>query len=324
MEKLTVGFDLGGTKMLCALVDGTGTIVARTKRKTRGAEGPQVITEDIIASIREVLDMAQRTPLDLEAIGLAVPGLLDRAKGRVVHTPNLGFENFPLAEKIKKEFPVPVFLENDVNAGVWGEYVAGAAKGCDSVLGVFPGTGIGGGLVIGGRLHRGATGNAGEFGHMTIQLEGPSCGCGQRGHVEGMASRSAMSREAAGLIAAGAVTGPLAEYGSNVKDLSSKFFAEALKLKEPKIMEIIDRSAEHLGTALAGAVNLLDPELVVLGGGLVEKLGDYYIKKVEKALKDRAMAFIVKTTKIKSAVLGDDAGVLGAAFLAQDYARKEQ
>ena len=322
MEKLTVGFDLGGTKMLCALVDGSGKILVRTKRKTKGAEGPQVITDEIIATIREALSLIQKLPEDLEAIGLAIPGLLDRAKGRVIHTPNLGFENFPLVEKLKKVFPVPIFLENDVNAGVYGEFISGAAKGFNSVLGVFPGTGIGGGLILNGKLHRGASGNAGEFGHMTIQLEGPSCGCGEKGHVEGMASRSAMSREAAGLIASGAINGALGEYGSNVKDLSSKFFAEGLKLRNPQVVSIIDRAADHLGVALAGAINLLDPELVVLGGGLVEKLGDYYIKAVEKSLRSRAMPFIVKTTKVRGAQLGDDAGVLGAAFLARDFARE--
>jgi glucokinase len=163
---------------------------------------------------------------------MSVPGVLNRKKGIVVEAPNLGMKDFPLEEELSREFGKPVILENDVNAGVYGEFINGAAKGYEHVLGVFPGTGIGGGLIINGKLYRGASGNAGEFGHITIQKGGALCGCGERGHVEAIASRTAMGMEAVGLIAGGKLPASLSEYGTDIKKISSKFFAQAVKRKK--------------------------------------------------------------------------------------------
>jgi glucokinase len=204
---------------------------------------------------------------------MSVPGVLNRKKGIVVEAPNLGMKDFPLEEELSREFGKPVILENDVNAGVYGEFINGAAKGYEHVLGVFPGTGIGGGLIINGKLYRGASGNAGEFGHITIQKGGALCGCGERGHVEAIASRTAMGMEAVGLIAGGKLPASLSEYGTDIKKISSKFFAQAVKEKNKLIMEVIENAANNLGIAIASAINLMDPELVLIGGGLVEKLG---------------------------------------------------
>lgn len=318
MDPYFIGFDLGGTKMVAAVLDSQFSILSRVKRKTSSADGAQGILRDILLCLEESLTIAGISAAELAAIGMAVPGLLDRKKGRVVFSPNLAFEDFPLVDEIKKIYSCPVVLENDVNAGLYGEFVQGVAKGFENVLGVFPGTGIGGGLVINGKIYRGFTGNAGEFGHMTIQLEGPRCGCGQLGHVEGMASRTAMAKEAAGLIGGGNIQGKLAEFGTDIKNLSSKFFAQALKEENKLVMEIIDRAADHLGVAIAGSVNLLDPELVVIGGGLVEKLGSYYMKRIEKSVRARAMPMMAQAVQIKQAALGDDAALFGAAQVAKE------
>jgi len=250
------------------------------------------------------------------ALGMSVPGILDRKKGTVVRAPNLGFHDFPLVKRLKDEFGFPVVLENDVNAGVWGEFVAGSAQGHRHILGVFPGTGIGGGLILNGQLYAGVGGNAGEIGHMILQLEGPLCGCGNRGCVEGLASRTAMGKEAVGLIANGTLTGDYAAGGADLKAVSSKFFAQGLKEGNPHIIAIIDRAADLLGTHLGGCLNLLNPELVLIGGGLVEKLGDYYLNRVEKAMRATDWEFVAADATVKAAILGDEAGLIGAADLA--------
>lgn len=320
MAQFHIGFDLGGTKMLAGVVGPDHKTLAKVKRKTLSQSGSGVVYDDIIATIREVLDAAGKTAKDIGSLGMSVPGILNRKKGVVVHTPNLGMHDFPIADRLKKEFGFPIVLENDVNAGVWGEYVAGAAKGHQHVLGIFPGTGIGGGLIVNGSLYAGFGGNAGEIGHMIVQVEGPLCGCGNHGCVEALASRTAMGKEAAGLIANGTLTGWYAENGADLKAISSKFFERGLSENNPHIVGIIDRAAYFLGVHIGGCLNLMNPELVLVGGGLVEKLGDYYVKRVETAMRETAWDFVAADAKIRAATLGDDAGIIGAADLARQAA----
>lgn len=323
MSQFYIGFDLGGTKMIAGVVDQDHKVLAKVKRKSLTQEGSETVFEDIKTCISEVLTEAGITADQVGGIGMAVPGILNRKEGTVVRAPNLGFKDFPLSKRLKSLFQIPVYLENDVNAGVWGEYVAGAAQGYQHVLGVYPGTGIGGGLIINGDLYAGAGGNAGEIGHMVFQLEGPLCGCGQRGHIEALASRSAMGKEAAGLIANGTLSGDYGQGGADLKTISSKFFAQGLKEKNPHITAIIDRAAALLGTHIGGCINLLNPELVLIGGGLVEKLGDYYLKAVEKAMRASAWAFIAQDTQVKAAVLEDNGALIGAADLAKKGLNKK-
>jgi glucokinase len=317
MADFHIGFDLGGTKMLAGVVGPGHEVLSKTKRKSQSQAGAEAVYEDIVATIRDTLAQAGKTAKDIGSVGMSVPGILNRKKGTVVRTPNLGFFDFPLADRLKAEFGFPIVLENDVNAGVWGEYVAGAARGHKHVLGVFPGTGIGGGLILNGELYAGVGGNAGEIGHMILQVEGPLCGCGNRGCVEGLASRTAMGKEAVGLIANGTLTGAYAEGGADLKAISSKFFANGLKEGNPHIIGIIDRAADLMGVHIGGCLNLLNPELVLIGGGLVEKLGDYYVKRVEKAMRATAWEFVADDAIVKVAVLGDDAALIGAADLAR-------
>jgi glucokinase len=315
MPDFYVGFDLGGTKMLAGLVDSQNNVIGTVKRKSQASA--EAVYADIAGLIEELLSKTGKTTQDIGGIGLSVPGILNRKKGTVVRTPNLGFSDFPLVARLQKHLGVPVVLENDVNAGVWGEYVAGAARGFQHVVGVFPGTGIGGGLIFDGKLYLGAGGNAGEIGHMVVQLEGPLCGCGQRGHIEALASRSAMTKEAAGLVANGTLGGSYAENGADLKAISSKFFAQGLKENNPHIVEIINRAADLMGVHIGGVINLLNPELVLIGGGLVEKLGDYYLKRVDKAMRKAAWEFVAAETQVKAGTLGDLAALVGAADLAK-------
>ena len=254
-----IGFDLGGTKMIAALLDEHYQILQRVKQRTAAHEGNNAVLKRIAETIEEVITRSNVPRESIRGIGLAAPGPMDREAGIIISTPNLGFENIPLRRYLEKHTGLPVCLDNDVNAGTYGEFVRGAGKGLKHVVGVFLGTGIGGGLILDGKLYRGAGGNAGEVGHMIIQTEGPLCGCGQRGCLEALASRLSISKDAVALASSGKAPAIFEEAGTDITRYKSGVFAKAWKKKEPSIKELIRRSARFLGIGLSNCVNLLNP-----------------------------------------------------------------
>lgn len=317
-DQCVVGVDLGGTKILTAIFDSALQKRAQTKKKTNPSDGEDSIIETICETITDALKKADQSPESLSAIGVTVPGVFDRNTGVVFSTPNLPFSDYPLKQKLEMHFPVPVVIENDVNAGTYGEYRAGAAKGFTHVIGVFPGTGIGGGLILDGKLFIGATGNAGEVGHMIINPSGPLCGCGKYGCLEAHASRSAMSRDAVFLANSGAAPETLASVGTDYAKYTSKVYDRACNGGDATVAAIVDRAAWYLGIGIANCVNLLSPEVVVIGGGLVERLGRHYLDRVEHSMREHAMSGISESVRMIAATLGDDAAVYGAAALANE------
>lgn len=316
-NRYVIGFDLGGTKMIGAVVQGE-RIVSRCKKKTGAEQGPEAVLSRIASVIKTVVKDAGLTAGDIEGISMAVPGPHDREKGIMVYTPNLGFRDFPIKELLGKKVGIAISLENDVNAGTYGEYKLGAGRGLKHVIGLFPGTGIGGGIVLNGRLYRGATGNAGEIGHMIIQADGALCGCGRHGCLEALASRTALSKEAVAAASAGKAPATFAVAGSDFKKYKSGVFAEAYKHNEKAIIDIVERSARYLGIGMANCVNIFNPELFILGGGVVEKLGKTYVDLAEKSMRAHALEHLSKEVKVVEAQLGDDAVLLGAAHLLLD------
>ncbi|HNV69458.1 MAG TPA: ROK family protein, partial [Candidatus Ozemobacteraceae bacterium] len=213
-------------------------------------------------------------------------------------------------------FGCPVFVGNDVDVGTFGEYSFGAGKGGRCVLGVFPGTGIGGGCVYEGNLLRGKTGSILEIGHIQVQRDGPQCGCGRRGCIEAIASRLAIARECAAAAFRGEAPHLYAEAGTDLEKIRSKTLMRAIEEGDTVIERIVRRAARQLGRAIASAVNLLGPDIVVLGGGLVEAMPKLYLAEVESAIRAEAMKAYTSGLKIAAASCGDDAVVLGAAALA--------
>lgn len=312
---MRIGFDLGGTKMLAAVIDNDGTIVARNKQKTAGTDN-----ESVFAAIVETIDGAtEKAGLkrsDIESIGIAVPGPIDPIHGIVKQTPNVSLSDFPLGPRLTNELGAAVYLENDVNAGLWGEYVAGAARGYSDVIGIFPGTGIGGGIVIGGALYRGKGGRAGEIGHITVQSDGRRCGCGNHGCLETVASKTAIARDLA-LLAMNGQSPVLAAAGAtDISLIKSGLIKKALDAGDPGVAEVVEQAAMFLGIGMAAMVNIFDPELILLGGGLVEKLGSQITNPAEATMRRRAMASLVDGVVVAEAELGDDAAIVGAARLA--------
>lgn len=312
-----VGFDLGGTKMLATVYDQSFEVCGRRRRRTKGSEGAESVTSRMIRTLRDALADARAKPDQVRGIGVGIPGPVDQAKGVVLEAVNLNWENVPLVKILREEFHQPIVLLNDVDSGVYGEYRFGAATSARTALGIFPGTGIGGGCVYDGQIVRGSRNSCMEIGHVPVTLDGNLCGCGRRGCLEVEASRLAISAEVAKAVYRGEAPTVLAEAGTNLADIRSGVLAKAVEAGESAVEQIVDRAARYLGRAVATCVHLVCPDVVVLGGGLVEAMPKLYVDAVSAAARDAVMPSFVDTFKVVAAKLGDDAAVLGAAAWAE-------
>lgn len=312
-DRAWVGFDLGGTKMNAVLFDRKFESIARRKKKTRGADGATAGIERIRSTIEKLLEEASVGKDRLGGIGVGCPGPLDLDEGVILAAPNLGWKDVPLKRILEKEFGCPVWICNDVDAGVYGEYRFGAAVNARTVLGVFPGTGIGGGLIYEGKIFRGRKSSCMEIGHVPVVVDGAVCGCGRRGCLETVASRLALSAEIAKAAYRGQAPQILRIAGTDLANIRSGTIQEAIEAGDDVVELIMRDGARYLGMALAGAVNLLAPDIIVLGGGLVEAMPKLFIDEVTKALAKHVMPSYQKAFELKVAKLGDDAGSMGAA-----------
>jgi glucokinase len=311
-----LGFDLGGTKMMAAVFDREFRLISSSRAKTKGVEGTNGVLERVRSTICEALEQAHLGPEDLAGIGVGFPGPLDLDNGIILDAPNLSWHDVHLKQTLEKRFKCPTVIVNDVDAGTYGEFRFGAARGARCVLGVFPGTGIGGACVYEGKIIRGRTGSCMEIGHIRVQPEGRLCGCGHRGCLETVASRLAISAEAAAAVYRGEAPALRDLAGTDVSQIKSGTLAKAIKAGDLAVETIVKNAARHLGLAVANVINLLAPDIVVLGGGLVEALPEIFLSEVRKAVSSQAMEAFTKDLTIAAAELGDNATVLGAAALA--------
>jgi glucokinase len=312
-----VGFDLGGTKMLAAVFSPEFKLLGRRRRKTKGAEGAKAGLERMVETVRDALDEAKLSEAKLGGIGVGCPGNIDLEKGVVVDSANLSWKNLQLRDALEKEFKCPVTVLNDVDAGVYGEYRFGAGKSARCLVGVFPGTGIGGGCVYEGKVLRGKNMSCFEIGHVQVDPNGLTCGCGRVGCLETEASRLAIAAAAAAAAFRGEAPNLLAAAGTDLSNIRSGVLAEAIQAGDTVIKRIVQRAARFIGRAVGDVVNLLLPDIVVLGGGLVEAMPALFLEEVEQAARERAAPPFSKTFKVAAAKLGDEAVVRGAAAWAQ-------
>jgi len=308
-----IGFDLGGTKMLAVLYDDLFQPVARTRKKTKGHEGQEAGLKRICKLVDNVLEEGKITRKQLCGIGLGCPGPLDLQKGIVLEAPNLAWKNVALVSVLEAEFGCPAMIMNDVDAGVFGEYRFGAGRERRCVFGVFPGTGIGGGCVYEGKIVRGTHNSCMEIGHINVIPNGPQCGCGLNGCLEAVASRLAISSAVAAAAYRGQAPFILEEAGMDLSNIRSGVLAEAVQKQETVVEAIIRQAAGYIGVAVAGVVHLLAPDVVVLGGGMVEAMPDLLLKEVGKHAREHVLDSLKETFEIAIAERGDDAAVLGAA-----------
>ena len=312
-----VGFDLGGTKMLCVVYDDDFNARSRVKWKSKGNEGEAAGLERIGAAIEKGLDEAEVPVEQLAGIGIGCPGPLDLRQGVLLEAPNLGWTDVPLQKVLEKRFSAPVRVANDVDAGTFGEYRFGAGAGVHTMLGIFPGTGIGGGCVVDGRLVEGERYTCMEIGHMTAMRGGPVCGCGKRGCLEAVASRLYIASAAAAAASRGNAPVLLSEAGTDLQQIRSATLARSIAGGDKAVERIVKRAARWVGRAAGDLVNVLGANRVVLGGGLVEAMPDLYSAEVRLGLAEALMPAMKFKPDVVTAALGDDATVMGAAAWAQ-------
>ena len=303
--------------MSAAALDGDGRIIGRARAKTKAWRGDEEVFETVARVAQKAVERAGIARSDLAALGIGAPGPLDWETGYVIEAVNVGFKDFPLGPRLAERFGCRVVVDNDVNAGTYGEFKAGAARSARSVLGVFIGTGIGGGIILDGALYHGFSKNGGEIGHTIILAGGPRCGCGNRGCLEALASRKAISRDIRKAIKQGHKT-KMAKLLSRPGNLNSRALKKAYDSGDKLIETIIDRAALYIGIGIGSAANLLGPETVVLGGGVIEAFGDDMVERIDRSARRMAFDNVAKELKIVRAELGDDAGMIGAAILARE------
>ena len=281
-DKPVVGMDLGGTKILAGVVDPAGKILGQAKRATKPEGGAEAVVERMAKTVREAIEAAGLSEDDIAAVCSCAPGTIDAARGVVRFAPNLqNWENVPLGKLLGDSLKLPAFIENDVNLGTLGEHVLGAGQGISSVVGIFVGTGIGGGLILDGKLWGGWRGGAGEVGHTVVLAEGPVCGCGSRGCAEALASRTAIERDIwAGIKAGRPSLIPEIMKKDSRQRLTSGALAEAYNQGDPLVREVIGRAQFYLGVLVGNLVNIIDPQMVIIGGGVTEALGDAYLDPI--------------------------------------------
>ena len=318
---LAAAVDLGGTKIMAAVVGPGHRVASRVKTATDVQGGPKAIVPQMADCVRKAAEKAGVGLSGIGAVGACVPGPADPVAGVVHRAVNLAWDDpIPLAGQLSRELNgIPVTLENDVNAGTYGEFVAGAARGVEDVIGIFVGTGIGGGIVLSGELRRGPRFIAGEVGHTILQVDGPLCSCGSRGCAEVLASRSSLERRIEQRLSQGensVVTQLIAK--KKRKRLTSGVIRRAWKRGDPLVIEEVREMARHLGLLTSSLVNVIDPQMVVFGGGVVEKMGESLLDLVRESAYGNLMS--KPGFNIVAAALGDDAGPVGAAALAREMA----
>lgn len=304
-----VALDIGGTKTLSALVDAQGRVLARRRMETP-QEGPRRFVEAAAQEVATLLAGAGLRREDVLGLGAGAPGPLDPASGVVFEPPNLkGWRDVPLADLLQEATGIRAFIENDANAAAVGEAWVGAGAGVRDLIYITVSTGIGGGLIFGGELYHGVSGTAGEIGHMTIEPDGLTCTCGRRGHLEILASGTAIGRMAAEAVRAGRPSwlGALPE-----EEITAAAVAAAAAAGDVLAIEVYTRAGGYIGVAAASLVNVLNPQMIVFGGG-VSKAGELLLAPVRQAVQERAFERPAEAVRIVQAALGDDVGVVGVA-----------
>lgn len=316
MKDVVIGVDLGGTKMMAAVADRDGRLLSQVQTETLPELGSESGLERMALLIERAATQAGIDPRRALGIGIGSPGPLDLERGLILFTPNLRWHNFSIRDRLADRMGLPVALINDCKAGGLGELRYGAGQGYSSMVYLGVGTGIGGCVIIDGKIFSGATGNAGEIGHLVIDMEGPVCGCGSEGCLEAISSGTGISRagQAAAAVPSGARLRELA--GGNPSRVDGGTVAKAAAEGDSIAVSIMVRAAKGLGTAVSSLMNCLGPAVIVLGGGVIAKNGAPFLAQVEQEARRRVLPGC--GCPIVQASLGEDSVVRGAVALALD------
>lgn len=314
MNKYSIGIDLGGTKILIGLVEKeSGKVVSHIKKKTKKEKGPENIVRKMVEGVEELLEESGKSFTEISSIGIGSAGQIDRKNGIIIGAPNLDCYNLNLKEILQNKFNIPVFVGNDVEVATIGEQKFGAGKGCADFVCVFVGTGIGSAIVKNGHIIYGATGTAGELGHIIVDLNGRPCACGAHGCLEAYASRSAIETRIEGALKKGRKS-CISEYLEEGKAITSSMIRKSIEREDELVTQCVSEASEYLSGGLASVINLINPELIILGGGLIEAV-DYFYKQTIKKAKSKSLPVPAEKIRFSKTILGDYSGVIGAALL---------
>lgn len=316
-SRYLISVDMGGTKVLCSLIDEQNQIVDRIKFSSEVEKGIGNLLDNFAAAIFEILNRNSLSLTSLKAISVGVPGFVNPYSGIVAMAPNMGLENFNLRKALSEKIKVPIFIENDVNmAGLGILKFELMDKDCNALV-VFVGTGIGGALIFNGKLYRGTSYYAGEIGHIPVKNKGPKCGCGKEGCFEAMAGRLAIVRE----IIDKSKKDKKSFFYKHIKDgkqIKSKNLAQAVEANDPITIAEIVQACDIIGRTVAGINNLLALDYIIFGGGVIEALGDFMLNRIKKSFAKHSLEAIAANTNLSITGLGDDAALFGGVKLYEE------
>lgn len=314
MKKYSIGIDLGGTKILGGIVEkNTGKVLFKVKKKTKKEKGEKKISEKLFETIDELLSESNVKKEEISSIGIGVAGQVDRKNGILISAVNLKCKNINLKEIIEERYNIKTYIGNDVEVATIGEVKFGAGRGYDDIVCIFVGTGIGSSIVENGKIRRGASGTAGEIGHIIVDLNGRNCACGGSGCLEAYASRSAIESRILGAIKKGRKS-IITELAPKLTSISSKHIKQSLDAHDEVVSQYVTEAIDYLSGGIASVMNFYNPKLVILGGGLIQSIDKIYLNTINLA-KIKALPTPSSVVEFKKAELGDDSGVVGAGFL---------
>ncbi len=314
-----LGIDLGGTNIVAGVVDDNYNIVATGKVKTSLPRPAEEIVDDMVKAANIAIENAGLKIEDIESMGVGSPGAIDPVHGVVCYANNLAFYDVPMAQMLKERMGVDFYIENDANAAAYGEYIAGAGRGTNNFIAITLGTGVGGGVIIGGKLYSGSNYAGAELGHTVIEMSGEMCSCGRQGCWEAYASATALIRQTkqAMIKYPKSVMWELCE--NDINRVSGRTAFDAMRQNDAAGKMVVDKYVEYVAVGVSNNINIFQPEVLCIGGG-ISKEGDNLIKPIKAFLEGENYARnIAKKTEVKVAQLGNDAGIIGAAYLCDLY-----
>ena len=311
-----LAIDLGGTKIASAIISNEGDVLARDYRLTLADEGVEPVISRILLAIEHLVKKCKVGLSQLDSISIAAAGAIDSERGLVTSSPNLpGWHDVPLRDVVRERFGLDTFLVNDASAAAMGEHRLGVGRGTTNLIYITVSTGIGGGIIINGRLYLGTSGAAGEIGHMTIDVNGPRCYCGNSGCLEELASGRAIAREAIRRIRDGENSALTDIVAGKIEDITAQEVSLAAQGGDRLALEVVSQAANYLGVGMVNVVNIFNPEMIVIGGS-VAKMGELLLNPVRQLVSKKAFELSAQAVPIVPAGLGDDVGLLGAAVFA--------
>ncbi|KPU26959.1 glucokinase [Caloranaerobacter sp. TR13] len=312
-----IGIDIGGTAIKAGIVDKNGDIVYKKQIDTKAKRGYLEVEKDIIELIKGLINIAEDKGNKVKSIGIGVPGVADPEGNKVIYCPNLGWANVPLGENLKKEFEFPIYIENDATVAGIAESIKGVTKGYENSIFITLGTGVGGGIILSGKVYSGAHGIGSEIGHMIVGENFYDCNCGNNGCLETFSSATAIIKYAKKLIKEGQYeTTLMKKVNDDLMKLNSKIIFDSAKEGDQLANEVVDRMVKYLGIGIANLINILDPDVVAIGGG-VSKAGIFLLEKIKREVSKYVLYKEAKHAEIFLAELGNDAGIIGAALLSE-------